>query len=63
MVHRACDALRCTSCDLPVLRLEGCSWTSEVDYLFCRNNYPDHAQLRTKTTKRTGGWAEGQAAC
>ena len=55
---RACNALRCTSCDLPVLRLEGCAWTTGVDYLFCRNNYPDLAWLRARTTERTGEQAE-----
>ncbi|XP_008292089.1 cilia- and flagella-associated protein 418 [Stegastes partitus] len=49
---RSCDQLRCISCDFRVLMFDDCEWDSSCDYLFLRNNMPDHEKLRSKLKKR-----------
>lgn len=44
---RACNRIRCTSCDFEVVRFAGASWRSEADYLFFRLNMPNAARLNT----------------
>ncbi|CAB1445913.1 unnamed protein product [Pleuronectes platessa] len=51
---RACDRLRCISCDFRVLMFDDCEWDSSCDYLFLRNNVPDRQKLRAKLKKRRG---------
>ncbi|XP_077382448.1 cilia- and flagella-associated protein 418 [Festucalex cinctus] len=51
---RSCDQLRCTSCDFRVLTFDDCEWDSSCDYLFLRNNMPDHGKLVAKLMKRKG---------
>ncbi|XP_053183462.1 cilia- and flagella-associated protein 418 [Scomber japonicus] len=51
---RSCDQLRCTSCDFRVLMFDDCEWDSSCDYLFLRNNMPDHQKLRAKLKRRRG---------
>ncbi|XP_054637913.1 cilia- and flagella-associated protein 418 isoform X2 [Dunckerocampus dactyliophorus] len=51
---RSCDQLRCTSCDFRVLTFDGWEWDPSCDYLFLRNNMPDHEKLRGKLRKRNG---------
>uniref|UniRef100_A0A3Q0QY73 Cilia- and flagella-associated protein 418 n=1 Tax=Amphilophus citrinellus TaxID=61819 RepID=A0A3Q0QY73_AMPCI len=51
---RSCDQLRCISCDFRVLMFDDCEWDSTCDYLFLRNNMPEHQKLRTKLKKRRG---------
>ncbi|XP_049585460.1 cilia- and flagella-associated protein 418 [Syngnathus scovelli] len=51
---RSCDQLRCTSCDFRVLTFDDCEWDSSCDYLFLRNNMPDHGKLGAKLRKRKG---------
>ncbi|XP_077430761.1 cilia- and flagella-associated protein 418 [Vanacampus margaritifer] len=51
---RSCDQLRCTSCDFRVLAFDDCEWDSSCDYLFLRNNMPNHGKLGAKLRKRKG---------
>ncbi|XP_053744308.1 cilia- and flagella-associated protein 418 [Synchiropus splendidus] len=51
--QRSCDQLRCTSCDFRVLMFDDCAWDS-CDYLFLRNNVPDHEKLCARLKKRRG---------
>ncbi|XP_076827653.1 cilia- and flagella-associated protein 418 isoform X2 [Brachyhypopomus gauderio] len=51
---RACDQLRCTSCDFRVAMFDDHEWHSSCDYLFFRNNMPDHTKLRSKLRRRRG---------
>lgn len=51
---RSCDQLRCISCDFRVLMFDDCEWDPTCDYLFLRNNMPEHQKLRTKLKKRRG---------
>ncbi|XP_065154649.1 cilia- and flagella-associated protein 418 isoform X1 [Paramisgurnus dabryanus] len=55
--HRACNQLRCTSCDFRVAMFDDHEWDSSCDYLFFRNNMPDHHKLRAKLKRRKGGRA------
>ncbi|XP_048008980.1 cilia- and flagella-associated protein 418 [Megalobrama amblycephala] len=55
--QRACDRLRCTSCDFSVLMFEDHEWDSSCNYLFFRNNMPDYHKLKGKLKKRKGGCA------
>ena len=52
--HRSCDRLRCTECDFVVVSFAGYSWSTNVDYLFLRNNSPDFEKLKAKLLSRTG---------
>nr|XP_057909460.1 cilia- and flagella-associated protein 418 isoform X2 [Doryrhamphus excisus] len=54
---RSCDQLRCTSCDFRVLMFDDWEWDPSCDYLFLRNNMPDHEKLRAKLRKRNGARA------
>ncbi|KAI8845159.1 retinal maintenance-domain-containing protein [Chytriomyces cf. hyalinus JEL632] len=58
---KACSSIRCVACDFPVIafckrddtktvtsRHGGVEWSSDVDYLFFRNYYPDPQRLQTK---------------
>ncbi|XP_059195215.1 cilia- and flagella-associated protein 418 [Centropristis striata] len=51
---RACDQLRCTSCDFRLLMFDDCEWDLSCDYLFFRNNMPDRQKLRAKLKRRRG---------
>uniref|UniRef100_A0AAR2KHN3 Cilia- and flagella-associated protein 418 n=2 Tax=Pygocentrus nattereri TaxID=42514 RepID=A0AAR2KHN3_PYGNA len=55
--QRACDQLRCTSCDFRVAVFDDHEWDSSCDYLFFRNNMPDHSKLRAKLKRRQGARA------
>uniref|UniRef100_A0A673IYY2 Cilia- and flagella-associated protein 418 n=1 Tax=Sinocyclocheilus rhinocerous TaxID=307959 RepID=A0A673IYY2_9TELE len=46
--QRACNHLRCTSCDFSVIMFEDHEWDSSCDYLFFRNNMPDYHKLKAK---------------
>lgn len=51
---RACDNIRCTSCDFKVLQCNDYEWHNSVDYLFLRNNMPDFNRIKRKLVKRKG---------
>ncbi|XP_039256102.2 cilia- and flagella-associated protein 418-like [Styela clava] len=51
---RACNNLRCTSCDFKVLCFDNHQWNSSVDYLFFRNKMPDRVKLQLKLKKMPG---------
>ncbi|XP_028327108.1 cilia- and flagella-associated protein 418 [Gouania willdenowi] len=51
---RSCDQLRCISCDFRVMTFEDSEWDPSCDYLFLRNNMPDHQKLRAKLRRRRG---------
>ncbi|XP_043117755.1 protein C8orf37 homolog isoform X2 [Puntigrus tetrazona] len=55
--QRACNRLRCTSCDFSVMVFEDQEWDSSCDYLFFRNNMPDHNKLKAKLRRKKGGRA------
>ena len=46
IIYRACDRLRCTSCDFHITIFDDQSWREETDYLFLRNNHPDRNKLK-----------------
>ncbi|XP_074645569.1 cilia- and flagella-associated protein 418-like [Tubulanus polymorphus] len=51
---KCCDRLRCTDCDFKIVQFDNCKWHSSTDYLFLRNNVPDHEKLRAKLTSELG---------
>ncbi|XP_026770060.3 cilia- and flagella-associated protein 418 isoform X1 [Pangasianodon hypophthalmus] len=57
VTQRACDQLRCTSCDFLVVMFDDHEWDSSCDYLFFRNNMPDCTKLRVKLKRRQGARA------
>jgi len=46
--------LHCLSCDHEVLRVEGCEWSSKVEYMFLRNYYPDVPRLMPQLVEAPG---------
>ncbi|XP_071824678.1 cilia- and flagella-associated protein 418-like [Apostichopus japonicus] len=57
MTERACDQLRCTSCDFKVVFYDNVQWDNTCDYLFFRNNVPDYQRLCSKLKKKKGSRA------
>lgn len=55
--QRACNQLRCTSCDFRVAMFDDHEWDPSCDYLFLRNNMPDYHKLKAKLRRRKGGRA------
>ncbi|XP_016313771.1 protein C8orf37-like [Sinocyclocheilus anshuiensis] len=55
--QRACNRLRCISCDFSVIMFEDQEWDSSGDYLFFRNNMPDHHKLKAKLRRKKDGRA------
>ncbi|XP_051577721.1 cilia- and flagella-associated protein 418-like [Myxocyprinus asiaticus] len=55
--QRACNQLRCTSCDFGVAIFDDLEWDSSCDYLFFRNNMPDYYKLKAKLRRKKGGRA------
>jgi len=45
---------QCTQCDHQVMRISNFIWTDAVDYMFCRNFYPDTKKLRRNLVPRKG---------
>lgn len=54
MTERACDQLRCTSCDFRVVFYDDVQWDKSCDYLFFRNNVPDYQRLCSKLKRKNG---------
>ncbi|XP_072169601.1 cilia- and flagella-associated protein 418-like [Diadema setosum] len=54
VVQKACDQLRCTSCDFRIVCYDDLEWDASCNYLFLRNNVPDLQKLRAKLKKRKG---------
>lgn len=52
--QRACDRLRCTTCDFWVVSYDDYMWEKSCDYLFFRNNMPEFHKLKTKLVKNKG---------
>lgn len=46
--------LHCLSCDHEVLRVEGCEWSSKVEYMFLRNYYPNVPRLMPQLIEAPG---------
>ncbi|KAG1678810.1 hypothetical protein FOA52_012850 [Chlamydomonas sp. UWO 241] len=44
-MQHCCDNLRCTKCDFKVVWFHDQGWTSAVDYMFFRNNFPTADKL------------------
>ncbi|KAG7336257.1 hypothetical protein KOW79_000950 [Hemibagrus wyckioides] len=57
VTQRACDQLRCTSCDFRVIMFDDQEWDSSCDYLFFRNNMPDCNKLGVKLKRKQGARA------
>jgi len=55
--HEMVPSLHCTQCDHQVMRVFEHLWTPEVDYMFCRNFYPNASKLRKQMRPRKGGTA------
>jgi len=53
-VQRACDKLRCTSCDFLVVWFSDSVWHSRSEYLFFRNNYPEFDRLKKNLVRKKG---------
>ena len=51
---RACDQLRCTSCDFRVIYFNDYVWHARCDYLFFRNNVPDFEALKKNLVRKKG---------
>lgn len=51
---RACDKLRCTSCDFLVVWFSDSVWHSRSEYLFFRNNYPEFDRLKKNLVRKKG---------
>ena len=54
---KACENLRCTSCDFIVISLDNKKWTKSADYLFFRNHMPDKSKLLSETKVSRGSRA------
>lgn len=52
--QRACDHLRCISCDFWVVSYNDYMWDKSCDYLFFRNNMPEFHKLKIKLVKKKG---------
>merc|ERR1712216_461197 len=46
--------LQCTQCDHQVMRMNNVIWNDAVDYMFCRNFYPDTRRLRRNQMSKKG---------
>ncbi|XP_044280388.1 protein C8orf37 homolog [Varanus komodoensis] len=55
--QRACNQLRCTSCDFRVSHYNDYQWDKSCDYLFFRNNMPEFSKLKTKMLVKKGSRA------
>lgn len=51
---KACDKLRCTSCDFKVHSFRDNAWNQNADYLFFRNTTPDESKLQFRLMKSKG---------
>ena len=51
---KACDNIRCISCDFVILSFDNRKWTDRADYLFFRNHMPDKQKLLTHTKVSRG---------
>ena len=51
---RACNAIRCTSCDFAIISIDSRRWTEHADYLFFRNHMPDKQKLLIQTRPLRG---------
>lgn len=52
--QRACDHLRCVSCDFRIVSYNDYMWDKSCDYLFFRNNMPEFHKLKAKLVKKKG---------
>ncbi|KAI1885504.1 hypothetical protein AGOR_G00204370 [Albula goreensis] len=50
--QRACNQLRCTSCDFRVMSFDDHEWDPSCDYLFFRNTMPDRQKLQAKLRRK-----------
>ncbi|XP_063780210.1 cilia- and flagella-associated protein 418 isoform X2 [Pseudophryne corroboree] len=52
--ERACNQLRCTSCDFTIVTFDDYKWDASCDYLFFRNSVPEHSKLQCKMIRKKG---------
>ena len=57
-IRRACNALRCTSCDFNVEMFDDVIWDSKTDYLFLRNNVPNFEKLKVNLIRKKGQYQQ-----
>ncbi|XP_075682045.1 cilia- and flagella-associated protein 418 isoform X1 [Rhinoderma darwinii] len=55
--ERACNQLRCTTCDFTIVTFEDYRWDASCDYLFFRNSMPEHSKLQTRMIRKKGARA------
>ncbi|KAM4028873.1 cilia- and flagella-associated protein 418 isoform 3-T3 [Anomaloglossus baeobatrachus] len=55
--ERACDQLRCTSCDFNIVTFDDYKWDASCDYLFFRNSMPELSKLQTRMIRKKGARA------
>ncbi|KAI6659930.1 hypothetical protein LOD99_14270 [Oopsacas minuta] len=56
-ILKACDNIRCTSCDFSIISIDNRKWTQSTDYLFFRNHMPDKLKLISETKLLKGSRA------
>ncbi|XP_069813412.1 cilia- and flagella-associated protein 418 isoform X2 [Dendropsophus ebraccatus] len=52
--ERACNQLRCTTCDFNIVVFDDYKWDASCDYLFFRNSMPEYSKLQTKMIRKKG---------
>ncbi|GAB5358149.1 hypothetical protein AAMO2058_000434100 [Amorphochlora amoebiformis] len=52
--QKLCSNIRCTSCDFNVIRIKDQIWSSNVNYMFFRNNCPNLSRLQMRLTSKPG---------
>jgi len=57
VAHELIPRFRCTQCDFEILRVQDHVWSEEVDYMFCRNFYPNVKKLQKHLRPRRDGTA------
>jgi len=49
----ACDRLRCLKCNFEAIQFSGQEWSSNVDYMFFRNNMPNREKLSPQLLQKS----------
>jgi hypothetical protein len=55
--HAFVPGFHCTQCDFQVLRIADHVWTDEIEYMFCRNFYPNAKKLKRRLRPKKDGAA------
>lgn len=52
--HSLVPDFHCTGCDFQVMRIDEFVWSTDVEYMFFRNNYPSFDKLRKRLVRQPG---------